>query len=38
MTWQCALMMTVIITVATASSVLIYTDIKSREFDEDEDE
>lgn len=38
MDWQTALMLTIVITLATTSSVLIYTDIKSKEFDEDEDE
>lgn len=38
MTWQTALMLTIVITLATTSSVLIYTDIKSKEFDEDESE
>jgi hypothetical protein len=38
MTWQTALMLTIITTLATTSSVLIYIDIKSREFNEDEDE
>lgn len=38
MAWQTALILTIVITLATTSSVLIYTDIKSREFDKDEDE
>ena len=37
MTWQTALMLTIITTLATTSSLLIYIDIKSKEFD-DEDE
>ena len=38
MTWQTALMVSIVFSVAMVSGALIYCDIKSREVDEDEDE
>lgn len=38
MTWQCALILSIIFSASLTSGALLYCDIKSREVDEDEDE
>lgn len=38
MSWECALVVSIVFSVAAISSALIYCDIKSKEFDDEDEE